>query len=119
MFAIIIIDNITIHCYNYCLCCYLKFICYYLFIKCFGFHMPWQLPFPVPTFIELTINCTTRTFKSICTCIYLYHICHIHVFLKLRKQMQFKGISNQITIALIINFGNFKTLIIWWLFISG
>ena len=37
----------------------------------------------------------------------LYHICHIHVSLKLRKylihQMQFKGISNQIIIALIIN----------------
>ena len=49
MFVIIIIDNITIHCYNYCLCCYSKFICYYLFIKCFGFHMPWQLTFPFPT----------------------------------------------------------------------
>ena len=46
MFDIIIMENITIHCYNYCLCCYSKFICYYLFITCFGFHMPWQLPFP-------------------------------------------------------------------------
>ena len=48
MFDIIIMDNITIHCYNYCLCWYSKFICYYLFIKCFGFHRPWQLPFPFP-----------------------------------------------------------------------
>ena len=48
MFDIIIMDNITIHYYNYCLCCYSKFVCYYLFIKCFGFHMPWQLPFPFP-----------------------------------------------------------------------
>ena len=46
MLDIIIMDNIIIHCYNYCLCCYSKFICYYLFIKCFVFFMPWQLPFP-------------------------------------------------------------------------
>ena len=32
--------------------------------------------------------------------------------------MELKGISNQITIALIINFGNFKILVIWWLFVS-
>ena len=73
MFDIIIMDNNTIHCHNYCLCCYSKFICYYLFIKCFGFHMPWQLPFPIPPPPLSTINCTTRTFKNIC--IYLYHIC--------------------------------------------
>ena len=48
MFVIIIMDNITIHCYNYCLCCYSKYICYYLFIKCFDFYMPWQLPSPPP-----------------------------------------------------------------------
>ena len=70
---------------------------------------------PSPSLLPLsTINCTTRTFKNIC--IYLYHICHIHVFHKLRKyliqHMQFKGISNQFTIALIINFVNFKILII-------
>ena len=85
MFVIIIMDNITIHCYNYCLCCYSKYICYYLFIKCFDFYMPWQLPNPPPPPPPptSTINCTTRTFKNIC--IYLYHICHIHVFLKSRK----------------------------------
>ena len=83
MFVIIIMDNITIHCYNYCLCCYSKYICYYFFITCFDFYMPWQLPTPPPPPPTSTINCTTRTFKNIC--IYLYHICHIHVFLKSRK----------------------------------
>ena len=83
MFVIIIMDNITIHCYNYCLCYYSKYICYYLFIKCFDFYMSWQLPPPPPPPTS-TINCTTRTFKNIC--IYLYPIsCHIHVFLKSRK----------------------------------
>ena len=67
MFVIIIMDNIKIQYYNYCLCCKLKFICYYLFIKSFGFYMPWQLPFPFPIPHPppplSTINCTTRTFK--------------------------------------------------------
>ena len=49
MFNFIIMDNSTMQFYNYCLCCYSKFICYYLFFKCFGFHMPWQLPFPFPS----------------------------------------------------------------------
>ena len=88
-------------------------IIYLLNVLVFICHGNSLSPSPSPSPIR-TINCTTRTLKNIC--IYLYHICHIQVFLKLRKyliqHMQFKGISNQITIALIINFRNFKILII-------
>ena len=34
-------------------------------------------------------------------------------------EMQFKDLSNQITIALIIYIRNFKILIMWWLFVRG
>ena len=67
MFVIIIMDNITIHCYNYYLCCYSKYICYYLFIKCFGFYMPWQLPFPPPPLALLTAQQELlKIYVSIC-----------------------------------------------------
>ena len=42
-----------------------------------------SIPFPLPNPPPLsTVNCKTKTFKNMC--IYLHHICHIHVFLKLR-----------------------------------
>ena len=86
---------------------------------------PFTLPYLPPPLALLTAQQ-----EPLKIYIYLYHICHIHVFLKLRnyliQQMQFEDISNQITIALIINFGNFNILIMLLiilynntLFISG
>ena len=71
MFDIIIMDNITIHCFNYCLCCYsnLSVVIYLLsvlFFICHGNSL--SLPFLPPPPLS-TINCTTKPLKiyvSIC-----------------------------------------------------
>ena len=60
MFVIIIMDNITIHCYNYCLCCYSK----YLIFICRGNSLP---PPPPPPLALLTAQQELlKIYVSIC-----------------------------------------------------
>ena len=87
MFDIIIMDNITIIAIiiAYAVIQNLSVIIYLLNVLVFIYAMATPFPLPhLPPPPLSTINCT-RTFKNIC--IYLYHICHIHVFLKLRKYL--------------------------------
>ena len=54
MFVFISMDNITIHCYNYCILCYSKCICYYLVILMFWFSYAMATRFPIsPSLLAL------------------------------------------------------------------